>query len=193
MAIATAPAPQKWRLTPPMTGVCLMLLGMFLFVVNDTMGKWLVATYSVGQILLIRSCFALIVLAPFLWRFGLPRLVRVGRPRLQALRVAFSTAEVFCFYWAVRYLPLADVMTYWMAVPLVVAALSPFILNEPVGWRSWTFIVIGFCGVILALNPGGASDPWPIAVALIGMLTFAGMMITGRTLRGTPDTVLVFW
>ncbi len=170
-----------------------MLVGMFLFAANDTMGKWLVATYSVGQVLLVRSVVALIVLAPILWRFGLRRLVRVERPGIQALRVVFSTLEVFCFYWAVRFLPLADVMTYWLAVPLLVAALSPFLLKEPVGWRSWSFIAIGFVGVVIALDPAGVIDPWPMIVALIGMASFAGMMITGRSLRGTPDTVLVFW
>ncbi|PKP67394.1 MAG: EamA family transporter, partial [Alphaproteobacteria bacterium HGW-Alphaproteobacteria-8] len=45
-------------------GVALMLLGMLLFSLNDVMGKWLVATYSVGQVLLIRSLAGLVALAP---------------------------------------------------------------------------------------------------------------------------------
>src|SRR5262249_11591983 len=36
-------------------GIALMIAGIFLFAVNDTLGKWLVATYSVGQVLLVRS------------------------------------------------------------------------------------------------------------------------------------------
>ena len=47
-----------------------MLAGIFVFSVNDALGKWLVATYSVGQVLLIRSGAALLVLAPFIWREG---------------------------------------------------------------------------------------------------------------------------
>ena len=45
-----------------------MLAGIFLFAVNDALGKWLVATYSVGQLLLIRSLAALALLSPFIWR-----------------------------------------------------------------------------------------------------------------------------
>jgi hypothetical protein len=39
-------------------GIALMLAGCFMFSLNDTLGKWLVATYSVGQLLLIRSIAA---------------------------------------------------------------------------------------------------------------------------------------
>ena len=89
------------------TGVLVMLLGMLLFSLNDVMGKWLVATYSVGQVVLIRSLAAAILLAPFLWISGPKKLFAVERPGLQLARVVASTAEVFSFYFAVVYLPLA--------------------------------------------------------------------------------------
>lgn len=174
-------------------GVAMMLLGILLFSLNDVLGKWLVGTYSVGQVLLIRSLAALLVLAPFLWRTGLTPLARVERPGLQAARVAFSTAEVFLFYTAVIYLPLADVMTYWLAAPIYVAALSPLLLGERVGWRRWTAIFIGFCGVVIALEPSAESLTAPALISIAGSLCFTFMMITGRSLRATPDTTLVFW
>ena len=48
------------KLSPTGLGVAVMLLGMLLFALNDAMGKWLVATYSQGQVILIRSAAALI-------------------------------------------------------------------------------------------------------------------------------------
>jgi hypothetical protein len=167
----------------------LMLAGMFLFSLNDAIGKWLVATYSVGQVLLIRSAMALLVLAPFLWHWGLRSLAEVERPRTQVARVVFSTGEVICFYWAVTYLPLADVMTFWMAAPLCVAATAPSC------WASmWACGAgprpSGFLGVLVALEPFGESpgQGGAVVVALVGMACFAAMMVTGRQLRGTPDT-----
>jgi drug/metabolite transporter (DMT)-like permease len=176
-------------------GILLMLLGMFLFSLNDAIGKWLVATYSVGQVLLIRSLAALAVLGPVLCRFGLARLVSVERPRMQAARVAFSTGEVVCFYWAVTYLPLADVMTFWMAAPICVAAAAPLVLGERVGLWRWGAIGAGFLGVLIALEPfsAGQDRGGAVLVALLGMACFAAMILTGRQLRGTPDTTLVFW
>ena len=180
-------------ISPARLGMMVMLLAMFLFVANDAMGKWLVSTYSVGQVLLLRSAVALLILAPFLWRLGLAPIRRVQRPLLQFARVLFSTAEVFCFYWAVSYLPLADVMTYWLAAPIYVAALSPFLLGEKVGLLRWAAIALGFVGVLVALTPSGTVHPLAIALSVIGTLAFALMVLTGRSLRGTPDTVLVFF
>lgn len=174
-------------------GIAVMLLGILLFSLNDVMGKWLVATYSVGQVLLIRSAAALVILLPFLWRDGVRPLFRVERPGMQALRVVLSSAEVYCFYFAVIYLPLADVMTYWLAAPIYVAALSPLLLGEKVGWRRWTAIVLGFGGVIVALEPSAATLSAPALVSIFGSLCFAFMMLSGRALRGTPDRTLVFW
>ena len=174
-------------------GFGLMLAGMFLFALNDAIGKLLVATYSVGQVLLIRSAVAALVLLPFVWHMGVPQLVGVARPRLQALRVLFSTAEVFCFYWAVQFLALADVMTYWLAAPICVAVLSPFILREGLTWHRWAAIAVGFGGVLVALSPTGAGELWPTVVAMVGTFCFAMMLVTARFLRGTPDVALVFW
>ena len=107
--------------------------------------------------------------------------------------MALASAEVWCFYFAVRDLPLADVMTYWLAAPIYVAALAPLLLGERVGWRTWGAIGLGFAGVLIALAPSGAISAAGTTAALIGSACFAGMMLTGRSLRGTPDTALVFW
>ncbi len=180
-------------MSPTRAGVLVMLLAMLLFSLNDAIGKWLVSTYSVGQVLLLRSAVALIILVPFLWRRGLSRIISAERPGLQVARVVFSTAEVFCFYWAVYFLPLADVMTYWLAAPIYVAAMSPFLLNERVGPVRWASIALGFVGVIVALTPSAELNPLAIIVSIIGTLAFALMVITGRSLRGTPDITLVFF
>jgi drug/metabolite transporter (DMT)-like permease len=179
--------------SPVRTGVLIMLAAMFLFSLNDAMGKWLVATYSVGQVLLLRSAVALVILLPFLWKGGLRPIVTAQRPRLQVARVVFSTLEVFCFYLAVSYLPLADVMTYWLAAPIYVAALSPFLLKERVDGLRWAAIALGFVGVVVALAPSGEFNLTAVIAALVGTLAFALMVITGRTLRGTPDTTLVLF
>ena len=181
------------QLSPTGLGVAVMLLGMLLFALNDAMGKWLVSTYSLGQVILIRSAAALIVLVPILWRANISSVLRVERPMLQASRAMFSTAELFCFYFAVKALPLADVMTYWLAAPIYVAALSPFLLGEKVGWRRWTAIAIGFVGVLIALKPSSASLTPAALFSILGSAAFAFMMLSGRQLRNTPDTVLSFW
>lgn len=181
------------QLSPTGLGVAVMLFGMLLFALNDAMGKFLVSTYSLGQVIAVRSIAAVIILLPIVWKAGLTKLLNVERPGLQAARVFFSTAELFCFYFAVAALPLADVMTYWLAAPIYVAALSPFLLGEKVGWRRWTAIGIGFVGVLIALKPSSASLTSAAFFSILGSAAFAFMMLSGRQLRNTPDTVLAFW
>src|ERR1700760_4421 len=62
-----------------LAGIGLMLFSIFLFSFGDALGKFMVATYSVGQLLWLRACAALIVLAPMIWREG-GGLPRPGRP-----------------------------------------------------------------------------------------------------------------
>ncbi len=73
--------------------------------------------------------------------------LRLERPWLQLLRVMLSTLEVAAFFLATVYLPLADVITYYLACPIFVTALSAIVLREHVGWRRWSAILVGFCGV----------------------------------------------
>ncbi|MGB3831395.1 MAG: DMT family transporter [Mesorhizobium sp.] len=151
----------------------------------------MVASYSVGQVLLVRSIGAFLVLSPMIVRQGVSDLVRPGRPGLQALRVLFATLDTALFYAAVVYLPLADVLTFYMAGPIYIAALSHVFLGEKVGWRRWLAIVVGFGGVVIALRPSTASLSLSSLFALLGSLSFAISMILGRRLRGTSDTTLV--
>jgi drug/metabolite transporter (DMT)-like permease len=173
-----------------LAGIALMIAGIFLFAVNDALGKWLMATYSVGQVLLIRSLAAMVLLAPFIWR-DVATFATTPRWGLQVLRALLATVEVACFYWAVAYLPLADVMAYYLAGPIFVTAIAGTLLGEPVGWRRWSAVVAGFIGVIVCLRPGVAAFTWPALIALIGSFTFSLSMISTRFLRGTSGTVLV--
>ncbi len=174
-----------------LAGIGLMLVGIFFFALNDALGKWLIATYSVGQLLLMRSVAALVFIAPFVKREGWLAFTGAPRPMLQWLRAVFSTMEVACFYWALAYMPLADVMTFYLAGPIYVTAVSPWLLGEHVGWRRWLAVILGFVGVMVALNPtSGALTPAAM-VAIAGSLSFSILMICTRLVRGTSDTVLV--
>src|SRR3981081_3183107 len=172
-----------------LAGIGLMLLSIFMFSFGDAMGKFMVATYSVGQLLLLRACAALLVLLPTIWKQR-AEFTRLERPWLQLLRVTLSTLEVAAFFLATVYLPLADVITYYLASPIFVTALSGIVLGERVGWRRWTAILVGFCGVLIAMRPSAQTVSWPAMIALGGSLSFALLMLITRSLRATPDIVL---
>lgn len=188
----SAAASRRAALSGPVLGILLMILGIFLFSLNDALGKWLVGTYSVSMVLLFRSIAALVLLAPFVHRDGgIKGLMAAPKPWVQFARVALATIEVGFFYWSVRYLPLADVMTYYLAGPIYVAALSALVLKERIDARRWAAILVGFVGVIIVLKPSAASLTPPAFVAIAGSFVFAVLMLVTRQLRGTKDSTLL--
>src|SRR3981189_2712495 len=172
-----------------LAGIGLMLLSIFMFSFGDALGKFMVATYSVGQLLWLRACAALLVLLPMIWRHR-AAFMQLERPWLQLLRVTLSSLEVAAFFLATVYPPLADGVTHYLACPIFVTALSAIVLREHVGWRRWSAVLIGFCGVLIALRPSSQTVSWPAMIALGGSLSFAVLMLITRSLRATPDIVL---
>lgn len=173
-----------------LAGIGLMLFATLMFSLNDVLGKWLVGTYSVGQILLLRSTAALLMLSPFIWRAGATAFRDAQRPALQVLRGCLSTFEVACFYLSVFYLPLADAMTFYLAGPIYVTALSAIFLREKVGIFRWSAVIVGFIGVVIALNPGAGSFGIGSLVALLGSFVYSIFMVVTRQLKATPNAVL---
>ncbi len=175
--------------TARLAGIGLMLAGIWAFSFGDALGKYIVADYPVGQLLFLRAVASLVLLSPLIWR-GRHEFLRLERPGLHVLRVVLSTLEVAAFFVAVRYLPLADVITFYLASPIFVTALSALVLREQVGWRRWCAVGVGFCGVLIAMQPSAQTITWPALIALSGSTCFAILMLITRSLRGASDTVL---
>lgn len=190
MLMVTRLSPHSDEHSRRLAGIGLMLFAVFVFSCGDAIGKLIVSTYSVGQLLWLRASASLLLLAPMIW-CNKEDFAKLERPGLQFVRVALSTTEVASFFLATVYLPLADVVIYYLACPIFVTALSAIALGEQVGWRRWSAILIGFAGVLIALAPSAQSFSWPGLIALCGSLSFAGLMLITRQLRGTPDVVIV--
>lgn len=171
-------------------GILLYSIGIFCFAVSDALGKWLVADYSVAQLMTLRGLGAVAVLGPAL---GATQSRFIG-PRpwgLHLARVACSAIDTYCFYFASRSLPLADELTLYLAAPLIMVALSSLMLGERVGLGRWAAVLAGFAGVLIALHPSGAALSPAALVALFGALMFALSLTITRRLRATPWLELV--
>ena len=184
---STIAAPDQRRAT--LLGIGLMLLGVGVFSVGDMVGKMMVAALPVGQFLMLRAGASLLLLSPFAWRER-AAFARTPRPWLHVLRVVLSSSEVAAFFFAVIYLPLADIITYYLASPIFVTVIAAIVLKEPVDLRRWAAVGLGFVGVLLALKPGAGTVSSSALIALAGSFAFAILMVVTRALRGTPQIVL---
>ncbi len=84
-------------------------------------------------------------------------------------------------------------MTYYRAGPIYVTALSPWLLREHVGWRRWLAVIVGFIGVVIAIQPGQESFSWGALAALTGSFAYACFMVATRKLAATDARVLMGW
>ena len=85
------------------------------------------------------------MIALFAPRMGLG-LVRTQRPVLQLLRGLLLVASTGFFYFALRYLPLAEAAAISFVAPVLVASLSGPMLGERVTRRQWIAVTLGFLG-----------------------------------------------
>lgn len=180
------------RLTARSTGIVLFLVGIFFFALNDALGKWLMAGYGVGQLMLVRSLAAGAIILPLVWRSG-ERIADFRQWRLKLLRVLCLAGDTFSFFFATKSMPLADVMTYYMAAPLIITALSVPLLHERVEMFRWGAVVAGFIGVAIALQPSSAAFSPAALIALFGATSFAAAMTLTRLIRDTHWLPLVAW
>jgi S-adenosylmethionine uptake transporter len=163
-------------------GIALYIVGIFFFAVNDALAKWLVTDYSVGQLLFLRSIGALIVLSPFLWS-NRQSIFSMEDWGLKLARVVFLTCDSFSFYIASKAMPLADVITFYLAAPLVVTTLAGPVLHERVGWLRWSAVIVGFLGVVIAMQPTSAVFSSSALVACFGAVSFGLSIVVTRKMK----------
>jgi S-adenosylmethionine uptake transporter len=174
-------------------GPVFMVLAMLCFAVHDAIAKYVTGSVSIAQILLVEAALALVVVAPWLLRHGVGRLMRVEQPWLHGLRVALVVGEVACLYAALRGATLADVIVLYQVAPALTVIMASFVLGERVGTLGWLSIVLGFAGVLLIVKPDDHDVTTSHAVALLGMSMYAAFNLLTRHLRAAEPATLLSW
>ncbi|MFN4088169.1 MAG: DMT family transporter [Alphaproteobacteria bacterium] len=177
-----APSPRAIR-----NGILCIIGAALLFTSSHAAIKLEASTFHVVQIVFFRSLFAFVPLAPFLWRSGVD-LLKTSRPALHAGRCVAGITSMFAYFYALGFLPLADLTAINFTMPLFVTALSVPLLAERVGWRRWTAVAVGFGGVLLITRPGGGMLDPMILIALFSAFGYAVAVICMRRLGSTESS-----
>lgn len=168
-------------------GVLLSFTAFSLFASGDAAAKYLSSDYAVLQILFMGSIFAFIPILAFLLTTDGIASVRPKHLGLCLLRGALTALSVLAIVWSFTRLPLAEGYALAFTAPLIVAALSGWLLRERVNWRQWIAVFIGFAGVLIMLRPGFSAINGGHAAALTSAMIFALALIVLRRL-GNSET-----
>ncbi|HET8646165.1 MAG TPA: DMT family transporter [Vicinamibacteria bacterium] len=161
-------------------GIASMVLAIASLSFMDALGKRVAGSYSVFQMLAIRSTVALALLALALGLMGRLGTLRTRQPGGHALRSLCGLVAFVSFYSALRYLPLADAVAIAFGSPFLVTALGRFVLHEPVRLRQWLAIVVGFLGMLLIVRPGASGVRPAALLVFVSGLAYALMMVLTR-------------
>jgi drug/metabolite transporter (DMT)-like permease len=173
-------------------GIVLMLATMLIFVVTDTIAKWLTRFYPVPQVAWARFFFAFVFVALLLGPQALSAL-RSRRLDLQLARSALQIGSTLTFFLAIAVLPIATAISVSFLQPLLITALSVPLLGERVGPRRWTAIAVGFAGMLAIVRPGPAMDLallLPVGTAACSALYYIATRIVSRA---DPVTTSLFY
>ncbi len=178
----------------PTVGIGYLVVAMFFFSVQDVIIKFLSGDLAVHQIVFVRSLIAipLIVLIARI-EGGVGRL-RTRRLGLQLFRGAIGFCAYTAFYLSIASVPLGLATTLFFAAPLFVTALAVLILKEHVSIRRWLAVIVGFAGIVIALQPGAdAFDPAALLAVLASLLYAFEILVTRRLGRTESGASLAFY
>jgi drug/metabolite transporter (DMT)-like permease len=171
-------------------GALLMALAMAGFTINDAMVKLVSPDMNAGQIMFIRGALTSIMIFAVAWKMGALRSLRVLADRYLALRVAGEIIASITYVTALGMIPLPNASAILQALPLAVTMGAAIFLAEPVGWRRWIAILLGFTGVLVIIRPG--AEGFTLASLLVVTCVFAAAARDLATKLIDPTTPTLF-
>ncbi len=175
-------------------GPVMIMTAVAMFVVMDTISKYLSSFYSVPAIVWARYFFhmllVLITLGPRLG-LGLVRTRRLGMQLVRGLMLAGST---LFFVFAIKQMPLAETSSITFIAPVLVTLMAVFFLKEQVEPARWLAVAGGFAGVLIIIRPGSGIFAWASLLPICCAACFACYQILTRKLANleSPYTSIFY-
>jgi drug/metabolite transporter (DMT)-like permease len=176
--------------------ILLMCLATAFFTGIDTTGKYLVSVSQLppSQVIWVRFLGQFLTIVLVLGLIAVPKLARATRPGLQITRSLLLLASTAFNFLALKYLRLDQTTTINFLAPLTVALLAGPFLGEWVGWRRMLAILVGFCGILVAVRPGFTTFEPAFILSFGCMLAYACFILLTRHLAPYDSSeVTLFW
>lgn len=171
------------------------LMAIFIRLASAAMPTWEIAFF--------RTLFGFLILLPLLgWPLRRqPRPLRAFLASVHTsqlprylVRCAIGVAAMFCGFWAIANLPLAQAIALNYSSPIFVTIAAILMLGERVRARRWAAVIAGFIGVLVIVRPGShafsAGTLVAVGSAMLGALV--AIQIKQLSAVDKADTI-VFW
>lgn len=171
----------------------LMLGSTLLFGLMALAIKLASASLHAFEIAFFRNLFGFLAALPLLYRHG-PDLLRTTQLKRYFVRCVIGVSSMFCGFWAIGHLPLAQAVSLSYSTPIFVTIAAVIFLREQVRARRWTAVALGFVGVLVIVRPGTDGFSTGTLVALSAAVLSAIVSIQIKQLSYTePADRIVLW
>lgn len=168
-----------------------MAVSMAGFTFNDALTKSVTGDLTIGQIMFIRGAFTTALVYVVARKLGALDHIRNILQPLILCRIAFETIAAISFLMALGQVPLANVSAILQSLPLAVTLGAALFLGEPVGWRRWGAIIVGFLGVMIIIQPGPEGFTVASVYVIFSVITAAGRDLVTRRIDRTVSSLTV--
>lgn len=179
-------------LTPAVQASILMVLGAAFVATQNGMIRSLSAEIHTFEIVFFRNFFGLIAMLPLMVRGG-PAVLRAKQLGSLLLMSILHLSSMVCYFLAIAYLPLAEVIALAFSKPLFVTLGAALLLAELVRARRFAAVLIGFLGVLIVLQPGAEAISPYAGVVLFGTLLGAATSLMIKRLTGIETVSTIVW
>lgn len=174
-------------------GALLIVAAELMFAFMGASIRQVSADLNNGMVVFARNLVALALLSTLAAHTG-HRSLRTQVPHLHLLRGTAGLGAMYCFFYAIAHMPLANAMLLKLSAPLFIPLVALIWLGERFTWHVLAALAIGFSGVIMILLPDFGTMAPVAMIALLGGGLAAVAKVTVRRLSATePPARTVFY
>ena len=181
------------RNSKPVQGALLLALSALLFSLMGVLIREVSSTAGNEAVVFFRNLIGVLAFLPLVLLKGVAPL-STQRLKSHLWRSGFGLLAMYCFFYAIAHLPLADAMVFTYSAPVFTPLIAWWWLKEPLTRRMQLTSLVGFAGVLLVAKPSGALFDSLSLVGLAASILAAFAFVSIREMSDTePAFRMVFY
>ncbi|QVQ29100.1 DMT family transporter [Achromobacter deleyi] len=166
-------------------GILLFFAALVAFATFDAGAKQMLERYPAPFLNVMRYLAVVTLAVAMLLRQGRGlRLRDAPEKPLLVLRGVMLATVATCFMTALIWMPLSEATAIYFTAPLIMVALSPWMLGERVRPAQWGAVAAGFAGMLLIVRPGSDLPALGTLLMAISAVSYAIFQVLTRKLSG---------
>ncbi|WP_263141981.1 DMT family transporter [Pseudomonas sp. RIT-PI-AD] len=181
------------RSVKPIQGALLLTLSTLLFSFMGVGIRELAGNVNNESVVFFRNLIGVVFFLPLVLLKG-PGPLKTLRLKSHMWRTTYGLAAMYCFFYAIAHLPLADAMLFTYSAPVFTPLIAFWWLKEPLTRRMLLTSGIGLIGVFLVAKPSEALFDTQSLVGIAASLLAAFAFVSIREMSDTePAFRIVFY